>query len=126
MKQVPAVFLILWSISLGSWADSVREIDHLLDFIGSSRCTLVRNGEEHDAAAARTHIEGKYDYARRWIQTAEQFIEYAATKSSLSGSPYHVICSGREESSFDWLMRELSLFRARSAHNGDEERRYST
>ena len=111
MRQLPAVFLLLWSVGLAASADSTREINRLLDFIGSSHCTFLRNGKEYDSSAAQTHIAGKYDYARRWIETAEQFIEYAATKSSLSGKPYRVICSGREEPSSDWLKRELARFR---------------
>ena len=95
----------------------------MLDLIGSSDCTFVRNGEAHDAAAARDHIQGKYDYARRWIQSAEQLIEHAATKSSISGIPYRVICAGREEPSSDWLTRELARFRAESGHKSDEKRR---
>ena len=121
MRHTPAIFLILWTISLGSWADSASEIDHLLGFIEGSRCTFVRNGKEYDAAAARAHIEGKHDYAKRWIQTAEQFIEYAATKSSISGDRYRVICAGREELSSDWLTRELARFRAQSTRNGDAD-----
>jgi hypothetical protein len=114
-RQMPAVILILWSIGLGAWADTQQEIDHLLGFIGSSQCTFVRNGEERDSASARSHIEKKYDYARRWIDTTDQFIEYTATKSSISGEPYRVICAGREEPSADWLKRELARFRAGSA-----------
>lgn len=112
MRKALAVFLILGSISLGAWADAAAEINHLLGFIGGSPCRFVRNGDEYDAPAARAHIERKYDYAKRWIQTAEQFIEYAATKSSITGASYRVICSGREESSADWLRRELARFRA--------------
>lgn len=112
IRQAPFVFLILWSISLGSWADTTVEIGHLLRFIGSSDCSFVRNGDEYDAAGARSHIERKYDYAKRWIETSEQFIEYTATKSSVSGKPYRVICAGREEPSSVWLLQELARFRA--------------
>ena len=118
-RRITAVFLLLWLISLESWADATCEIDHLLGFIGSSGCSFIRNGEEHDATTAKAHIERKYDYAKRWIETAEQFIEYAATKSSASGKPYRVICAGQEQLSADWLMRELALIRARSFCVGD-------
>lgn len=78
-RQAATICLILWLISLDSRADARCEIDHLLGFIESSRDTFVRNGEEHDAEAAKVHIERKYNHAKRWIETAEQFIEYAAT-----------------------------------------------
>jgi hypothetical protein len=103
---------------LAAWADTAAEIDHLLGFIASSPCRFVRNGEEYDAADARAHIARKYNYAKRWIQTAEQFIEYTATKSSTSGQSYRVICPGRDEPSADWLMRELVRFREAESGGG--------
>jgi hypothetical protein len=121
MRKVPILFMILCSISLVARADTAAEIDHLLGFIASSPCRFVRNGKAYDAAAARDHIARKYDYAKRWIQTAEQFIEYTATKSSTTGEPYRVICPGREEPSADWLTRELVRFRAGSG-SGDAKR----
>ena len=36
-------------------AQAQREIDHLLEFVGTSNCTYVRNGEPHPAAEAREH-----------------------------------------------------------------------
>lgn len=118
MRKTPAIFMILCSISLGVWADTDAEIEHLLGFIASSPCHFVRNGQEYDAAAAKAHIAHKYDYAKRWIQTTEQFIEKTATKSSTSGQPYRVICPGHEESSADWLMRELIRFRGSEKDHG--------
>ncbi len=102
----------MWAITLAAYADTQSEIDHLLGFIETSDCVFVRNGDKHDAAAARDHIERKYAYAKRWINTTEQFIEYTATKSSTTGKGYSVICAGREEPSADWLKRELRRFRA--------------
>jgi hypothetical protein len=54
-RQVAAVFPILCSISLGAWADAAAEIDHLLGLIGSLRCLFVRNGDEYDTRAAKSH-----------------------------------------------------------------------
>lgn len=112
MKRALFCLSILWMLSPWAWADASAEIQHLLKFIGGSGCTFVRNGEAHDSPAARKHIEGKYAYAKRWIETTEQFIEYTATKSSLSGERYRVICDGQEEPSADWLTRELERYRA--------------
>jgi hypothetical protein len=111
-ETTAALWLILWTIPLAADTDTPSEIDHLLRFIETSDCVFVRNGEKHDAAAAHDHIQRKYAYAKRWIETSEQFIEYTATKSSTTGKRYSVICAGREEPSADWLKRELSRFRA--------------
>ena len=77
----------------------------------STKLERPANLAKQMAVAARSHIERKYEYAKRWIRTAEQFIEHTATKSSISGEPYSVTCSGREELSSDWLKRELERFR---------------
>jgi hypothetical protein len=94
-------------------ADAQAEIGHLLDFIGASSCTFIRNGEPHPAADARAHIERKYRHAAKWVGTAEDFIAYAATKSSVTGVPYRVRCGESEVASTVWLQEELSRFRAR-------------
>ena len=99
-------------------ADTESEINHLLEFIAASDCTFIRNDVDYDGPAARAHIGQKYAYARRWIDSAEKFIEYTATKSSTTGHAYRVICPGREEPSADWLMRELVRFREAASGGG--------
>ncbi|WP_242107040.1 DUF5329 domain-containing protein [Luteimonas aquatica] len=78
-------------------AESEREIDGLIRAIGDSGCEFERNGSWHDAAAARAHLQRKYDWLRKRdaAGNAEQFIERAATRSSVSGKPYRVRCRGR-------------------------------
>ena len=117
-RSTPAVLLILWLLSPASQADTQSEIDRLLDFIGKSQFSFIRNGEAHDGLDARAHIERKYGYAKRWIETTEQFIEYTATKSSTTDEPYRVTCSGREELSANWLKRELARLRKKSLCGG--------
>lgn len=87
------------------------EIEHLLDFIARSGCTFIRNGSEYPSPDARSHMEMKYDYAKKKIARAEQFIDYVATKSSLTGQSYLVRCEGREYSTSAWLSTELKRYR---------------
>jgi len=89
-----------------------REINHLLSFIEQSGCQFDRNGTVHDSAEAREHIQMKYDYARKWISSTEDFIEYTATKSSMTGKRYHVVCDGKRMPSGEWLLSELKRFRS--------------
>lgn len=117
MNQALASILFLCSISPAVAANTQCEIDRLLDFIGTSPCSFIRNGEPHDSADARAHIERKYNYAKRHVQTTEQFIEYTATESSTTGEPYNVNCSGREEPSATWLKRELARVKASGVCN---------
>jgi hypothetical protein len=87
------------------------EIDHLLSYVASSSCTFVRNGSEYGAVKAREHLADKYRFAGSRIATAEDFIQYLATKSSFSGEPYHVRCGKDDELSGAWLTAELKRYR---------------
>jgi hypothetical protein len=112
-----AAILVLLMAAAGPWAgraDSLqaeREIAHLMDFIGAATCRFVRNGREYDAAAARAHIQKKYDYVRDRIRSAEDFIRYTASESSISGEPYRIRCGAREMLCADWLAAELRRLR---------------
>ncbi|EGW21766.1 MULTISPECIES: YfeK family protein [Methylobacter] len=91
------------------------EVNFLLGFVeGSSGCELNRNGTWHNSKAAQMHLRDKYKYlvARNMIKTTEDFIEKAATESSLSGQPYEVSCNGGATvTSKQWLSDELARFR---------------
>ena len=93
-------------------ADRDQEIQHLLGFIEQSRCTFQRNGKQHTSPEAREHIQKKYDYLRDRLDTTEDFIAHAASRSSFSGSPYYVTCNGNTRTSENWLSEELLMYRA--------------
>jgi hypothetical protein len=92
-----------------------REIDHLLTFVATSSCTFVRNGTEYPPDKARDHLASKYQFAGSKITTAEEFIKYLATESSMSGELYHVKCGKTDALSGVWLTDELNRFRKASA-----------
>ena len=93
-------------------ADQVSEVNHLLAFVKNSGCTINRNGTDHPAEKGISHIQKKYDYFRDDIGNTEEFIEYSATKSTMSGDYYMVICPGKQAiRTQDWLMTELKRFR---------------
>ena len=92
-----------------------REIDHLLNFVATSSCTFVRNGTEYPPDKARDHLASKYQFAGGKITTAEEFIKYLATESSMSGELYHVKCGKTDALSGVWLTDELTRFRKASA-----------
>ena len=113
----PIAFLTIAIIVIApmeSQADTELEIRHIIKYIESSKCTFVRNGKEYNTKEALEHILNKYEYTKRWIKSAEDFIEYTATKSSMSGRPYTVRCDGREILSSEWLLEELKRFRDKS------------
>lgn len=96
-------------------AGARQEIDYLLAYIGRSGCEFNRNGSWHDAKAAQDHVRTKYEFllARDLINTAEDFIEMAATKSSvLFGKPYIVKCPADPPvGSNQWLNNALARYR---------------
>ena len=93
---------------------AVAEINFLLSAIGASGCDFYRNGTWHDAHQAQAHLTEKYQWlvGRDRIRTAEDFIELAATRSSLSGKEYAVRCAGEAPvSSNSWLSEQLRRYR---------------
>jgi hypothetical protein len=95
---------------------TTQEIKGLLDFVEHSECKFVRNGSEYPGPRARAHLEKKLDYleGKDMVHSAEDFIELAATKSSMSGRAYEVRCSQGVEPASTWLKRELQ--RQRQLH----------
>lgn len=87
----------------------------------SSGCEVDRNGTWYPAADARSHLMTKLKYLedRGAVQTAEQFIERAASKSSVSGRPYLIRCGHVPpvESSV-WLTAQLQAMRASARASG--------
>lgn len=98
-------------------ARTQAEIGHLIDYISRSGCRFNRNGDWADTAAARGHVAMKYEYLRDrgLIGSAEDFIDRAASRSSLSGKDYLVQCPGAAAvPSGAWLRSELEHYRAGS------------
>jgi hypothetical protein len=89
------------------------EVEYLLGYVGMSGCQFFRNGSWHDSKAAEAHLRYKYEVLARRIDSAEEFIAKAATKSSLSGHAYAVRCGdGPTVSSSQWLLEALARYRA--------------
>lgn len=113
-----AAATLSWSASVVSAAPTAkaqREIDALIAGLGDSGCEFERNGQWHDAKAARAHLQKKYDYLRKrgLADTPELFIERGASRSSLSGKAYRVRCPGKAvETSERWFRQRLQALRA--------------
>lgn len=96
-----------------------RERLHLLNFVIQTECDFERNGKKHSGEDAYKHIQRKYKYAKPYISTTEQFIEYTATKSTVSGKEYLVYCGSEEPiTSKQWLLDELQSYRQENTFNG--------
>jgi Family of unknown function (DUF5329) len=96
-------------------AIAVDEINYLLDFIGRSGCKFYRNGSWYDSHRAQSHLRDKYNFlaVRDRIKTADDFIEQAATRSSMSGEEYQIQCeAGPAVTSNRWLHTALVDYRS--------------
>jgi hypothetical protein len=88
------------------------EVEHLLNFVGNSACTIDRNGTTYPAEDAVSHIKKKYAYFKNDIDTTEDFIELSATKSTMSGKFYMVRCGDDAQiKTREWLLQELGSYR---------------
>jgi len=96
-------------------ASAVDEVNYLLGFIGRSGCKFFRNGSWYDSHRAQSHLRDKYNYlaAHGRIKTADDFIEQAATRSSMSGIEYQIQCeAGPAVPSNRWLRTALLEYRS--------------
>jgi len=104
--------LLLFSFSLFAQDKMHNEINHLLNYVKTTQCVYVRNGDKHDGPDAMNHIKRKYDYFEDEIHSAEDFVRLSATKSTMSGKKYHIKCPGEPEvESGRWMLDELAHYR---------------
>ena len=117
-RNWPAYCLIagLAFFSAAATADETTdaEVEHLLEFVADSGCTFHRNGEDHNSADAADHLRLKYRRGKRYVNSAEQYIDRLASKSSWSGEPYTVTCDSQTQTSSAWLHEALREHRQSS------------
>ncbi len=89
-------------------------IERLIALVGSSKeVVFIRNGTEATPAAAAKHLRDKYDYFRKDIGTADDFIRLCGTRSEVSKRPYEVRFSdGHKQPAAEWLRAQLKQMRA--------------
>ena len=109
--KILAGFVMFFSLS--AFADNTQqEIDHLIDYVAATECQYERNGTLHNGQEAVEHIQKKYNYFKKRIKSAEDFIKYSASQSTMSRKAYTVHCQGKPtQKTQDWLLAELANFR---------------
>lgn len=120
MKILIGVFLLVPALALAAPSPmAAQEISHLFSYLKDSSCAFNRNNAWHTPTDAVAHLQNKYEYLVRKdrILSAEDFIEQAATESSMSGKPYLVKCAdGIPVKSAIWFKDELARYRNKSQH----------
>jgi len=113
-KIIRFLVVLLMFLSNAAYADTQKEITHLLDFVANTTCKYERNGTIYDGVEAQIHIKKKYHYFIDKIKSAEDFIKYSATESTMSGKKYKILCADMPvQNSGDWLLEELKKIRQR-------------
>jgi hypothetical protein len=118
MKQ-RLVMISLCAVVLGVHAEPLppiarAEVTAVFVRLENSGCQFNRNGTWYSGAEARSHLQTKLDYFERKAapKSAEEFIDLAATQSSLTGRAYQVKCAGGESvPSATWLKLQLQEVR---------------
>jgi len=74
---------------------------------------FIRNGQAYDAARAADHLRLKLRFAGDRVKTAEDFINYCATRSSMSGRRYSIrFADGRTVDAAMFLRQPLAAYPA--------------
>jgi len=108
--------LLAAAVAYGDESTMNAEIDYLLETVAGSDCVFIRNGDEHDATAARDHLQMKRERGRRYYDSTEQFIERIASRSSWSGKDYRIRCGAEpEQAAGDWFTAVLQKYRSAAA-----------
>lgn len=108
------LLLVLPLLAQAAPSEQVKaEITALMNKLANSGCQFQRNGDWHDAGQARTHLQRKYDYLlkQNLVDSSEQFIQRAASNSSVSGKAYRVRCGALELDSAVWFDMQLQRLR---------------
>jgi len=109
-KTIAAVALFF---SAGLFSQTVQgeqeKINHLIKMVEDSGYIFIRNGSEYNSKDAASHMRLKLSRAGNRVKTAEQFIEYLATRSSVTGSPYMLrLPDGKKIPLAEWLRKRLA------------------
>ena len=123
MVRLFAIALLTFAVAVNASDRSPAEnarIEYLLAIVASMRdAQFIRNGTSYDSAAAVRHLRLKLRAAGSRIKTAEDFIRYCASASSVSDRPYEIRFSdGRVVRSADFLRRKLSEFDRETERSG--------
>ena len=111
------IFTVLFIFAAQTFAaESLGQtIDYLINYVGKSNATFIRNGASHSPTEAVSHIKAKYEHFKNQIKTPEDFIRLAASNSLLTGQPYLVRTPDGKEMHLDaWLTEALKAHQAQT------------
>lgn len=114
LKSVAVLLLFIATIVVAQQPQTkklneTQRIEYLIAFIAKQEGVFIRNGSEYTPAQAAEHLRMKWKKAGNKIKTANQFIDYLATNSSVSSKPYVIkFKNGRSTNLAPFLKLELA------------------
>jgi hypothetical protein len=95
MKRYLLWLLLLMFLAAGSAlaqdSGEAAKIRYLIESVETLQgATFIRNGDEYDAKKAADHLRLKLKRAGERVKTAEDFIRFCGSKSSVSGKAYRI------------------------------------
>ncbi len=101
-------------------APETLKIRYLISAIDSLKdAAFFRNGVAYGSKSAADHLRLKWRLAGSRCKTAEAFIRYCASGSSVTGLPYSIrFADGHTATSEVYLRRELSEYQAAGPPGG--------
>ena len=90
-----------------------QKIDYLIATVATLHgASFIRNGSAYDGAQAAAHMRLKLRFAGSRVKTADDFIVYCATSSSVSGARYSIrFADGHSIDAATFLRGRLAVFR---------------
>ena len=118
MKRYPIRLLALLCLMAGSAlaqdSGEAAKIRYLIESVETLQgATFIRNGSEYDAKRAADHLRLKLKRAGDRVKTAEDFIRYCGSKSSVSGKAYRIrLSDGTTLDTETFFRKQLKAFGA--------------
>jgi hypothetical protein len=122
-----AIALVTFAVTANAGERSPAEnarIEYLFEVVASLHdAQFIRNGTPYDSRAAVNHLRLKLRAAGARVETAEDFIRYCASASSVSGRPYEIrFADGRVVRSADFLREKLLEFDRKGSPQVNQQR----
>lgn len=118
MQRLIATMMLFALLTLPAFAQQdveQQKIAYLIDSVAILQgAVFIRNGTEYDATRAADHMRLKLRFAGSRVKTAEDFITYCGTGSSISGTKYTIrFRDGRVVDSATFLQSKLAEYAMR-------------
>ena len=116
LRKAFCILLLIGFLAVPAFGQDIeqRKIEYLISSITDLHdAVFIRNGSEYDSPRAADHLRLKLRYSGGRVKTAEDFIVYCATGSSMTGEAYQIkFADGRIVATAAFLREKLAAYPA--------------